>query len=143
VTQCTKRLPNSQRGREVPAPPSPQTVSASHDATTATGVSWIALYTRLADDIRVRHASPKTLNAYRAWLRHLQTLTRRQDAAARSSADVRAFLTFLAVQRRVSASTQNQAFTARFCFYRHGLHKAFGQVEGVVRATRKPDVPVV
>jgi site-specific recombinase XerD len=97
----------------------------------------------LADDIRVRHHSPKTLNAYRAWVRHFQTFTRSKDPAALSSADVREFLTFLAVQRRVSASTQNQAFNALLFFYRHVLHKEFGKVEGVVRAKRTPDVPVV
>jgi site-specific recombinase XerD len=97
----------------------------------------------LAHDIRLRHDSPKTLKAYRQWVRHFHTLTRSKDPAALSSTDVREFLTWLAVQRQVSASTQNQAFTALLLFYRHGLHKAFGQVEGVVRATRKPDVPVV
>jgi integrase len=60
-----------------------------------------------------------------------------------SSADVREFLTFLAVQRKVSASTQNQAFNALLFFYRHVLNKEFGKVEGVVRAKRKPYVPVV
>jgi Phage integrase, N-terminal SAM-like domain len=57
--------------------------------------------------------------------------------------DVREFLTWLAVQRKVSASTQNQAFDALLFFYRHVLHKEFGKVEGVVRAKRKPYVPVV
>ncbi len=97
----------------------------------------------MANDIRLRHYSPKTLKAYRQWVRHLQTLTRSKDPAALSSTDVREFLTWLAVQRQVSASTQNQAFNARLFFYRHVLNKAFGKVEGVVRAKRKPYVPVV
>jgi integron integrase len=126
-----------------PDQPSPQAVSSSNDANTAMGVSWIAVYTRLADDIRVRHYSPKTLKAYREWVRHFQTFTRSKDPAALSSADVRAFLTFLAVHRKVSASTQNQAFNALLFFYRHVLNKEFGKVEGVVRAKRKPYVPVV
>jgi site-specific recombinase XerD len=97
----------------------------------------------LANDIRVRHDSPKTLKAYRQWVRHLQTLTRSKDPAALSSTDVREFLTCLAVQRKISASTHNQAFTALLFFYRHVLNKAFGKVEGVVRAKRKPYIPVV
>ena len=76
-------------------------------------------------------------------MRHLQTFTRSKDPAALSSADVREFLTSLAVHRKVSASTQNQAFNALLCFYRHVLNKEFGKMEGVVRAKRKPYVPVV
>jgi integron integrase len=106
-------------------------------------VSWIAAYTRLANDIQVRHYSPKTLKAYRQWLQHFQTFTRSKDPAALSTTDVREFLTYLAVQRKVSASTQNQAFNALLFVYRHVLNKEFGQVEGVVRAKRKPYVPVV
>ena len=97
----------------------------------------------MANDIRLRHYSPKTLKAYRQWLRHFQTFTRSKDPAALSTTDVREFLTYLAVQRKVSASTQNQAFNALLFVYRHVLHKEFGQVEGVVRAKRKPYVPVV
>ena len=76
-------------------------------------------------------------------MRHFQTLTRSQDPASLSSADVREFLTSLAVDRKVSASTQNQAFNALLFFYRHVLNQEFGKVEGVVRAKRKPYVPVV
>ena len=76
-------------------------------------------------------------------MRHWQTLTRSQDPAALASAEVREFLTCLAGHRQVSASTHNQAFKALLCFYRHVLHQAFGKVEGVVRAKRKPSVPVV
>ena len=43
----------------------------------------------------------------------------------------------------MSASTQNQAFNALLFFYRHVLNQEFGTVEGVVRAKRTPDVPVV
>ncbi len=52
------------------------------------------------------------------------------------SVDVKQFLTFLAVTKKVSASTQNQAFNALFFFYRHVLDKEFGKIEGIVRAKR-------
>ena len=97
----------------------------------------------MADEIHIRHYSPKTLKTYTQWLRHLQTFTRSKDPEALSSADVKEFLTFLAVTRKVSASTQNQAFHALLFFYRHVLNKEFGKLEGVVRAKRKPYVPVV
>jgi hypothetical protein len=106
-------------------------------------VSWVAIYTRLAHAIPVRHSSPKTLNTSTQWVRHVQTWTRSQEPASLASADVKACLTSVAVDRQVSALTQNQACNARLFFYRHVLHKACGKVEGVVRAKRKPDVQVV
>jgi integrase len=49
----------------------------------------------------------------------------------------------LAVDRKVSASTQNLACHARLLFYRQVLNQECGTVEGVVRAKRKLYVPVV
>jgi integron integrase len=52
-------------------------------------------------------------------------------------------LELLKVEYRVSASSQNQAFNALLFFFRHVLGREFGKVEGVVRAKRKPYIPVV
>lgn len=139
----TSASPKASSAGKPPDQPSPQTVSSSNEPNTATGVSWIAAYTRLAKDIQVRHYSPKTLKAYTLWVQHFQTCTRSQDPDSLSSADVREFLTCLAVTKKVSASTQNQAFNALLFVYRHVLNQEFGTVEGVVRAKRKPYVPVV
>lgn len=57
--------------------------------------------------------------------------------------DVKGFLNFLAVEKQVSASSQNQAFNALLFLFRHVLEKEFGRVEGVVRAKRRPYIPVV
>jgi integrase len=76
-------------------------------------------------------------------VRPLPTFTRSQDPESLSSADVREFLTCLAVTKQVSASTQNLACSARLCFDRQGLNQECGTVEGVVRAKRQPCVPGV
>jgi len=110
---------------------------------TLTGMSWKEEYTRLANEIQVRHYSPKTLKTYMQWVRHYQTFTRSLDPKFLSTDHVKAFLTFLAVTKKVSASTQNQAFNALLFFYRHVLNQEFGKVEGVVRAKRRPYIPVV
>jgi hypothetical protein len=60
-----------------------------------------------------------------------------------SSDDVKEFLTYLAVKRKVSATTQNQAFNALLFLYRHVVKSEFGKIDGVVRAKRKPYIPVV
>ena len=76
-------------------------------------------------------------------MRQFQTFTCSKSPAELSTDDVKAFLTFLAVKRKVSASTQNQAFNSLLFFYRHVLRKEFGKIDGVVRAKRKPYIPVV
>jgi len=52
---------------KTPPEPSPKTVSPCHKTNTATGVSWKTRYTRLVNEIQVRHYSPKTLKAYTQW----------------------------------------------------------------------------
>lgn len=143
LPSTTGTSPKASSARKAPDRLSPKTVASSNAANASPGVSWVAVYTRLANDIQVRHYSPKTLKAYTQWVRHFQTFTRSQDPASLSSVDVREFLTSLAVDRKVSAATQNQAFNALLFFYRHVLNKEFGKVEGVVRAKCKPCVPVV
>ena len=108
-----------------------------------TGASWMVEYTRLVEEIKIRHYSPKTLKTYRQWLRHFQTFTRSKPPESLTAVDVKEFLTMLAVKREVAASTQNQAFNALLFFYRHVLQKEFGKIEGVVRAKRRPYIPVV
>ena len=108
-----------------------------------TGMSWREEYTRLTNEIQVRHYSILTLKTYTLWVRYFQTFTRSLDPKSLSADHVKAFLTFLVVTKKVSASTQNQAFNALLFFYRHVLNKEFGKAEGVVRAKRKPYIPVV
>ncbi|MEW6186534.1 MAG: integron integrase [Thermodesulfobacteriota bacterium] len=108
-----------------------------------TGTSWQDEYTRLANEIRVLHYSPKTLQTYRGWVRKFQAFVRSKPTADLTSEEVKGFLTFLAVKQKVSATTQNQAFNSLLFFYRHVLKKEFGKIDGVVRAKRKPYIPVV
>jgi integron integrase len=105
--------------------------------------SWVKEYAMLENEIRVRHYSPRTLRTYKGWVRKFQTFTRSKDPELLSADDVKEYLTFLAVKRKVSSTTQNQAFNALLFFYRHILKREFGKIDGVVRAKRKPYIPVV
>jgi site-specific recombinase XerD len=58
-------------------------------------------------------------------------------------AEINAFLTHLAVVENVSASTQNQVLAALLFLYRHVLAGEVGDLEGVIRARRVANVPVV
>ncbi len=119
------------------------TAFSTGNAQPTTGTSWMVQFTRLGEEIEVRHYSPKTLKSYRHWLRQLQAFTRSKSPETLSAADVKEFLTWLTVKKNVSASTRNQAFNALLFFYRYVLQKEFGKLDGVVRAKRRPYIPVV
>ena len=108
-----------------------------------TNADWSPVYSDLASEIKLRHYSPRTLEAYRGWVRQLQSFTRSKDPQLLSSKHVKEFLTYLAVKGKVSASSQNQAFNALLFFYRHVLKNEFGEIKDIPRAKRKPYIPVV
>lgn len=76
-------------------------------------------------------------------MRKFQAFTKSKEPTLLTTEDVKAFLTSLAVEKRVAASTQNQGFKALLFFFRNVLGKEFGKVDGVVRVKRKPYIPVV
>jgi len=117
--------------------------AVSRGAITGKGASWETEYAALANEIKVRHYSEKTLSSYTGWVRKFQAFTKSKPPLSLSTKDVKRFLTHLAVKAKVSSSTQNQAFNALLFFFRHALGREFGAVDGVVRAKRKRYVPVV
>ena len=84
--------------------------------------------------IRVRHYSRKTEKAYCYWIRFFIRFHRMRHPMEMSELEVSDFLSFLAVNRQVSASTQNQAFNALLFLYKQVLEKLFENINGVVRA---------
>lgn len=108
-----------------------------------TNADWTSVYNSLDAEIKIRHYSPKTLKAYRGWVRQFQNFTKSNDSKLLCNTDVKDFLTFLAVKRKVSASSQNQALNALLFFFRHVLKTEFGELKDVPRAKRKPYIPVV
>ena len=110
---------------------------------TSKSPAWDQNLDRLAAEIKTRHYSRKTLKTYADWVRKFQSYLRDKPPNELSSYDVKKYLTYLAVQRRVSASTQNQAFNALLFFYRHILKKDFGDQRDVPRAKKSKYIPVV
>jgi integron integrase len=107
------------------------------------GSSWVFIFDQLVNEIKIRHYSPKTLKAYRGYIRQLQTFTKSKDYQKLTQQDVVDFLSFLAVEKQVSAASQNLAFNALLFLFRHVLKKEFGEIKGVARAKRKSYIPVV
>lgn len=104
---------------------------------------WRPAYKSLKNEILLRHYSPKTLKAYNGWVRKLQNYTKSKDLELLSPQDVKDFLTFLAAEKKVSSSSQNQGFNALLFFFRHILKMELGDFKDVPRAKTKPYIPVV
>lgn len=66
----------------------------------------------MRDHLRTRHYSIRTETAYLDWVRRFILFQDKRHPAEMGAAEVAAFLTHLAVDRQVSASTQNQAKSA-------------------------------
>jgi hypothetical protein len=105
--------------------------------------SWVSAYNDLKSEIKVRHYSPKTLKSYKAWMHKFQTHTKSKPLDLLTDTDIKEFLSYLAVKKNVSASTQNQAFNALLFFYRHILKREPGEIKDTIRAKRKQYIPVV
>ncbi len=104
---------------------------------------WKRVYEELFSVIRTRHYSRTTLKTYTTWLRHFQGFTRNKVPDALTPDDVKSFLNYLAVDRHVAATTQNQAFNALLFLFRHILRKDFGDHRDTMRAKSRPYIPVV
>jgi len=98
---------------------------------------------RVRDALRVRHYSPRTEAAYAAWIRRFIAFNGMRHPAELGAKEVKAFLTMLAVERNVSSSTQNQAFSALLFLYRTVLQRPLSGLGSTPRAKRPKRLPVV
>jgi integron integrase len=101
---------------------------------------------RLLDQVRARaqarHYSRRTEDTYVSWIRRYIIFHDRQHPRDLDAFHVNAFLTHLATQRKVAASTQNQALGALLFLYREVLKKHLEPLE-VIRARRSQHLPTV
>lgn len=98
---------------------------------------------QLRDALRRRHYSYRTEQSYIHWVRRFIFFHGKRHPRDMGEPEIAAFLTDLAVKRRVSASTQNQALSAILFLYKGVLERDIGLIRGVVRAKRPERLPVV
>jgi integrase len=94
-------------------------------------------------ELRVRHYSGRTEEAYVHWVRRFILFHEKRHPAALGGREVAAFLSHLACAEKVAASTQNQALGALVFLYRCVLGLPLAELEGLVRARRPARLPVV
>lgn len=93
--------------------------------------------------LREKHYSYRTEQTYLDWARRFLIFAGVGSQEDLSMEDVKAYLEFLAVERRVAAATQNQAFNSLLFLFAQVLGRPFGHVEGVTRAEDRRRLPVV
>jgi integron integrase len=132
-TGCAKEWHGLQRGdgrsRRLPR----------YAASVVTG----GLLSQVRREIRVRHYSRRTEQAYAAWVRRYVQFCGVRHPRDMGEREVAEFLTDLAVQHNVSAGTQNQAASALLFLYEHLFGRRLRLGDGVVRAKEPVRVPVV
>ena len=101
------------------------------------------LLDRVREANRLRHGSRSTEKSYIAWIRRYIVFHGKRHPAEMGAPEVAQFLSSLAVEGKVAASTQNQALSALLFLYRHVLHQDLPWLEDVVRARRPKHLPVV
>lgn len=136
-------IESSEYGKKGADKDNHETLSRRSEGLRSAHANWVPVYNDLHSEIKLRHYSPRTLQSYTGWVRQLQNFTESKDPRLLSDSDVKDFLVFLAVKRKVSASSQNQAFNALLFFFRHALKKELGDLKDIPRAKRKPYIPVV
>src|SRR4029434_3026846 len=93
--------------------------------------------------MRLRHYSLRTEEAYVGWIRRYILFHGKRHPRELEEGHVSEFLSSLAINERVAASTQNQALNALLFLYKEVLRRELGFVGNAVRVKRSPKVPVV
>jgi integron integrase len=98
---------------------------------------------KMRELIRLKHYSYSTECTYLDWVKRFFAYLETQGRSVQSAEDVRDFLSYLAVSRRVSSSTQNQSFNALLFLFREVLKIDLQGLDTTIRAKRGQKLPAV
>jgi integron integrase len=101
------------------------------------------LMDRVSGELRARHYSRRTEEAYVGWIKRFIFFHNKRHPASMGGDEVNAFLTHLATNENVSAPTQNQALCALLFLYKFVLQDPLPWLNDVVRARRTQRLPIV
>jgi integron integrase len=118
---------------------------ARNEGSSASGQpeKWKGIMEMARERMRLRQMSYKTEQSYLPWIRRFASFVGHRDPAGIGNDDLVDFLSHLAVDRRVSKSSQNQALSAILFLFRHILDKDPGDISASVRAPSRRRLPVV
>lgn len=108
-----------------------------------TTVDWDALKTEAVKTLRVRHYAYRTEKTYLHWIRKFVQYHHSRKPSSMGASEIHQYLSHLAVNEDVAASTQNQALNAIVFLYRHVVKKEAGDFSDFPRARVRKRLPVV
>jgi len=103
---------------------------------------WENVISELKSFLKIRHLALRTGRSYLDWLMRFKYYVSPKKPDQLKSSDVVSFLDNLAVEKRISASTQNQALSALVFFFKYVLEQPIVNISSAVRAKRSQTVPV-
>ena len=140
-TATTGRRPRTCVGT-APMAANQRRVSPSQPADTY-GAAWFRAERSLRESMRLRNLSWQTEKAYVGWFRRFGRFVGQREPRDLTEDDLKRFLTWLAVERRVSKATQRLAFNALLMAYRNVMDVPIGSLAEVVPSVRPRKLPVV
>ena len=101
------------------------------------------LLDQVRDALRVRHYSLRTEETYLQWIKRFILFHNKRHPMEMGEQEITAFLTYLAVDKHVAPSTQNQALSALLFLYKEVLDQELEWMDDIVRARRTERIPEV
>lgn len=101
------------------------------------------LLDQVRDRLRVKHYSLRTERTYLYWIRDFILFHNKRHPRDMAAVEIESFLSYLAVERSVTPSTQNQALAALLFLYKEVLALDLPWLDGIVRAKPSRHLPVV
>lgn len=130
----------------IPLPRAPltvQPVSVPQRKENNAKVDWKALQQAVRETLRLKHYAYRTETTYMHWIRRFVKYHDERKPSTMGASDIHAFLSHLAVNLDVAASTQNQALNAIVFLYRDVLKREAGDFQDFQRARVRRRLPVV
>ncbi|SEM84805.1 integron integrase [Nitrosomonas marina] len=101
------------------------------------------LLDQVREKIRYKHYSLSTEKTYVSWIKHYIIFNDKRHPVEMGAIEVERFLTYLANERHVSSSTQNQALSAILFLYREVIGSDLPWLDGFERSKKPKRLPVV
>src|SRR5258706_9762324 len=101
------------------------------------------LLDQVRDILRVKHYSYRTEQSYVDWIKRFILFHKKRHPLEMDAPEIQDFITYLAVEPTVSASTQNQALSAIIFLYRYGLEKDVQIPKHIIHASNQKHLPTV
>lgn len=111
--------------------------------TSNTEQKWRKIAENAKKAMRLQHKARSTEKSYLNWLRKFYIFIKGKNPLELNEKDVQNFLSYLAVERQISASTQNQAFNAILFVFRFAIGTEIKEINETVRAKKPRKLPVV